>query len=624
MQILGALVLAAYLASLLITGRWIVRGLVGMPDTPEDEITASLLAGLLPAFAIFILASAVASSAAIVVSIAVPILIGVALSGAARGRLIDLIPELPKSGRAAIGIAWILLIAQYGFECRTVLAAVARGDGVIYQDIIYHAGIARSLMMDGFPAHNLQFAGEYVGYHIFTHFIAAQIALVMGTSLPVVFTYVLTPLFFMLIAASINGFIEVLARGRTISTTVKVGIIYASVLSMFLFSGTPDPSIPLYLSHSYQLQIVSLVVIFLYLYKFHDRSINISTRSSVLIVLLAAQAVLIKGSSLPLIVAGFGAWIGIEAIRQRRLERSHLAIFATLVAVSIAVYIAFFHLPGYSPAADEIEMHESRLYSMHLVRKATEFLGNHWIVMTVPALFSILSYRLVLVFLPPITFGGAVGAAFMAGLVLYLVMEYGANYYVLPAVCITNVYVLTNAALHRDRMNRIAKAGILAAVVLSLYPISNAGFPTASLVLSRKAENYYPLTKEKRRLYEALEAMSSRESLIFTTAVSAARNGIPDNYYPAALTGRTFYLGGHRLKTQWFPGLQERVDFVRQFLPNSREDYRKLKDLGVDLVLIETADLDSTVLDNVRGAVAETSFYDVVFRNEAGMLLKPK
>lgn len=623
MLIWGPVLLTIYLAALFVAGAWILRGLLEEPNEYGLHIPTSLMLGLFVSFLAFVFASLVSPAGAIYVSIAVPVITGSAAVLVDRSIVGSVFRGPWKTWMSVIGVTWLLLLVQYGVECSSLIVSVARGEGVIYQDIIYHGGIARSLALNGFPAQNLQYAGEYIGYHIFSHFIAAQVSTLLGTSLQVSYSFILGPLFFLLIAISLNAFINVISNRADIKVGIRVAIIYVSLLSIFLLSGTPDPSGPLYLSHSYQLQIASLAIVFSYLHKLYDGSINVTTRSTILVSVLLSQAVLIKGSSLPLILTAFGAWIGIEAVNRKRLDGSHLAILASLILASGIVYVAFFYAPGFTASPYDLNLYVNRLYSIHLVREAVELMGVHWIVVSAVAAASMLSYRLLLVYLPFSSYGGAVGTAFLTGIAMYLFMRYGANYYVLAMVCLTNVYCLTMTALHWTRLKWIVKTAVVACAFLSLYPISNGGYPSASIMLSRKADNYYPLTQEKLRLYRQLEAVSERESLIFTTSLAAASSGVADNYYPAALSGRTFYLGGHRLKTQAFPGLAERLEFVRQFTPLSPEDHRRLKELGVDFVLIETGDLRRTERDSTLEAVAASPLYRVIFENEAGVLLEP-
>lgn len=359
------------------------------------------------------------------------------------------------------------------------------------------------------------------------------------------------------------------------------------------------------------------------MYNLYDGNMTISTVSTIFISSLLIQAVLIKGSSLPLVLVAFGTWIILDSVNRKKVDRRQVAMLSSLIAASIIVYAAFFYLPGYSTSSYEINLYMDRLYNMDLVREAVEVMGDHWITVSAFAVISIVSYRLLLVHLPLSSYGAAVGMAFLAGVAMYLFMRYGANYYMLAIVCITNVYCLACVANHWTRLNWMVKAAAVAAVLLSLYPISSGGRPSASIMLSRKAANYFPLTPEKLQLYKELESVSERESLVFTTSLAGAPTGIADNYYPAALSGRSFYLGGYRLRTQAFPGLGERLEFVRQFTPASQEDHRRLKELGVDFVLIETADLESTERRETLEAIASSPLYHVVFRNEAGVLLVP-
>jgi hypothetical protein len=148
--------------------------------------------------------------------------------------------------------------------------------------------------------------------------------------------------------------------------------------------------------------------------------------------------------------------------------------------------------------------------------------------------------------------------------------------------------------------------------------------PKAYVKLQREAENYFPLTREKLDLYRQLQAVSVRESLIFTPSVAASRFGIPDNYYPAAITGRQFYLGGYRLRMQTLPGLEERVAFVKSYSPASGADYRRLKSLGVNLVLIEMSDLPPVRRGVVHEAIAASEWYRLVYQNDAGAILSTR
>jgi hypothetical protein len=532
-------------------------------------------------------------------------------------------PKVTRSWVLTVAILWILLLTQYGIECSTLLTSAARGDGVIYQDIIYHGGIARSLALNGFPAQNLQYSGEHIGYHIFSHFIAAQVSTLISASVQVTYSFIVTPLFFLLIAAAATSFIDTVSESEKPLFGFKVLIIYASLYSVFLLSRIPDPATPLYLSHSYQLQIASLLIIFSYLYLLANGTMHETGKVALMLSVLFAQAVLIKGSSMPLVMAAFGAWVAFEAISRKRLQGAHVLILGSFAASAILVYFVFYYYPGYAVGSSDFTIFTHRLYEMDIVREAVEIMGDRPVMVWGVAIVSIVSFRFILALIPFKAYTGAVLAAFATAVAMYICIRYAANYYLLAIVCVANMYALTQLALHWDRVAWIVRFAIVSAVLLSIYPFSGGGRPTAQITLSRKADTYFPLTPDKRRLYESLRSVSNRESLIFTTSIEGAPSGVPDNYYPAALSGRQFYLGGYRLRVQELPGLQERLDFVTTFTAASPSDRRRLDELGVDFVLIETADLPETERQSTLDAIESSPFYRIVYQNSAGVILAP-
>jgi len=621
MLIAGLLLLVIYLTGVLISGARILRACIAPSDVAGLHLPASLMVGFFFSFVVFILTSTIAPGVAIYASVTVPVAVGMVLFLVRREFVGATFPSDRRSWLIVVGITWLLLLAQYGIECSPLLIAAARGEGVIYQDIIYHGGIARSLALNGFPAQNLQFSGENIGYHIFSHFIAAQFLTLIGASVQTTYTFVIAPMFFLVIALSAYSYIYNVYGSYALNPFIAVVVIYVSLYSVFMLSGTPDPSIPLYLSHSYQLQIASLLIIFGYLHLISDGSLPISAAVSGLLSLLLAQAMLIKGSSLPLVMVGFGAWIGCEAIVKRRITGAHIAMLTAFAMAAGMVYVIFYYYPGYSVTSSDFTIFISRLYDLDLARETVDLLGDKQAVLWTASIVSILSYRIVLAFLPFRAYGGAILAAFLSGVVMYLCIRYAANYYLLAIVCVANMYCLTKLAHHWNRISKVVRVAVVVAVVLSLYPLSSGGRPSAAIMLSRKAANYYPLTREKQSLYEELRTVSNSESLIFTTSLAGAPSGVPDNYYPAALSGRQFYLGGFRLKVQELPGLEERLAFVEGFTPVSPDDRRRLEELGVDFVLIETADLESSERRKTLDAVSSSLLYRLVFQNGAGVIL---
>ncbi len=624
MVILGPLLLVMYLAAVLLIGGRMLRSFIGFADSSELRVPAALMVGFFVSFLVFILTSLVAPGLAIYVSIAVPIAAGVVFYLADRQNLQSALPTTWRRWVLTIGIAWMLLLTQYAVECWTLLESTARGEGVIYQDIIYHGGIARSLALYGFPAQNLQFAGEYIGYHIFSHFVAIQLATILTIPVYVVYVYVITPLFFLLICMASYAFISAISGSERFNVLVRVGIIYGSLLSMFMLSGLPRIATPLYLSHSFQLQITSILIVLSYLYLIHDDRIELSRKVILLISILFAESILIKGSSLPILMAAIGSWMVFDMVGRKKADNLHIASVLMLVLVSGIIYLVFFYFPGYSIESSPFTLHVDRLYELDLVREVSELAGAHGLLIAVASAASIISYRFLLLVRPIDAYSGALLVAFASGVVMYLTIQYGANYYLLAIVSVTNMFCLTWLACEWSRVTWMVRITSVAAVLLSLYPVHGGGYAFTQIMLDRKADTYYPLTPEKRQLYDELASVSDRQSLIFTTAVLAAPSRVKDYYYPAALSGRQFYLGGHRLRVHALPGLEDRRNFQRAFSPMSPDDLRHLEDLGVDFVLIETADLAPAERDAMHEAVESTSLYDTVFRNDAGVILSPR
>jgi hypothetical protein len=623
MLVLGPLLLLTYLAAVYLTGAEMLRVCLGTRDASGLHAPTSLMLGLCLSFLIFVLMGLLFPMVAIYASMAVPFAAGLALALLRPKTLQALRPKFTRSWVLTVAIIWTLLLTQYGIECSTLLTSVARGDGVIYQDIIYHGGIARSLALNGFPAQNLQYSGEHIGYHIFSHFIAAQLSTLLSASVQVTYSFVVTPLFFLLIAASAASFISVVSESEKPHFGFKALIIYASLYSVFLLSGTPDPATPLYLSHSYQLQIASLLIIFSYLYLLANGTVHATGKVVFMLSALFAQAALIKGSSMPLVMAAFGAWVTSDAISRKRLRGWHVLILGSLAASAALVYFVFYYYPGYAVAPSDFTIFTHRLYEMDIVRKAVETMGNRPVIVWMAAFVSIVSFRFILALVPFKAYTGAILAAFASGVAMYICIRYAANYYLLAVVCVANMYALTQLALHWNRIAWVFRIAIVGAVLLSIYPLSSGGRPTAHITLSRKADTYFPLTPEKRRLYERLRSVSNRESLIFTSSIEGAPSGVPDNYYPAALSGRQFYLGGYRLRIQELPGLQERLDLVKSFTAVSPAHRRRLDDLGIDFVLIETADLAESERQSTLADIESSPFYRIVYQNSAGVILAP-
>ena len=211
---------------------------------------------------------------------------------------------------------------------------------------------------------------------------------------------------------------------------------------------------------------------------------------------------------------------------------------------------------------------------------------------------------------------------FAAGFVFFVFFSNNPSYFLFPALFMGNLLALK--VLRRQFVDFHWALKIVCAMLLllSIYPIANGGRLNATKKLETKAATYYPLTPDRVELYQQLNSSSDSSDLIFTPSVYATDKLTADNFYPAALSGRQFFMGGYR-----FGGIDlqleftQRLDLVDNFSLSDVSQFEMLKAAGATYVLVERRGNKSNVAKSLDDLIKQnTGPYRIEFSNSAGAI----
>lgn|GEM_PF-2821972 len=530
-----------------------------------------------------------------------------------------------KSDWACIAVLSCLLITISTFAAWDQIVAVVTSQGVIYQDAIYHAGISRSIRELGFPIADFQFSGTEIKYHVFTHFFVAKLSFLTNFPEHQIYICMIPPLTVVMYCAAACSFFvsdEGCVNGRFKFVTKIIVIL----LPLFLVTLGGGGAVSAYIfnemfSYSFAWQLITFTLLLDYLSAddvLDDKKWEL--KQILNLCLLLVLCTLIKGSSLPLLLSGFATYFLIRAIANRKIEFSSCIAFGCLLISGVMTYWLFFK--GSAAAEQNIALSlqsfDTTLWG--IISSKLSFSPPDFLKLLV-LLGSAVSFRFVIFRNskdPAIWF---YFGCFSVGMVCFLFLSNNPSYFLFPALFMGNLLVLKILHHHFRDFHWGLKIICAVLMLLSIYPIANGGRLSATKKLNTKAATYYPLTPDRAELYRWLNESSAPSDIMFTPSVYGASDFTADNFFPAALSGRQFLMGGYRFGgLVLHPEFPQRLELVDNFSLNNVSQSEALAENGVKFVLIETLGNKANIANELENIDSKKALYQTEFSNSAGAI----
>ncbi|MFK7937369.1 MAG: hypothetical protein AB8G22_27895 [Saprospiraceae bacterium] len=521
-------------------------------------------------------------------------------------------------------ILFTFLLLAYFTEANSQIFAVLTGEGVIYQDIAYHAGLTNAIMEWGFPVVDYQYAGRYIGYHFFTHFICAKWVYLLGISAEVVYVSLFTIFSLLAYSLLITEVSQRILPKRQLSKWKQIGIgILAFYAHLILGGYFANATFSFYFSYSFQFQILLLLIIL--------NILSIKVKNPLpyfsLLLFTFAISIITKGSSLPLLLAGFG-WLSLTLwMKERKFPLAWMSFTAIATVVGAAIY-AFFFTNADNPDFLSFFGYNDDLIvlftSYHILDKVIPNLAAWSPYLFLPLLLiSVVGFR----WLawkewqdPRVAFSAGM---LIAGVIFCLFFTNNPAYFLLPTVFISGALAIIYFIKKKNALPQWQVYLVTALLILSTYPISSKGF-SISKGLKKYAQTHYAMTETRYELYQFINQNTEPTDIIFTPTLSTSAAGTAHNYFPAAFAKRSFLLGGYL-----FGGLiyaedfANRVALVDSFSLQNVAAYSQLRKYNCHYILIEKVAATPRLLQELdASSTSKQQQYEVLLENEAGMILK--
>lgn len=521
-------------------------------------------------------------------------------------------------------ILFLLISTLLGYEASSQFQTIFTNSGVLHIDMVYHAGISNSLLEYGYPIKDLQFDGAYIYYHIFTHYISAQLSYVSYLETHQVFILFfpffsilcISLLLFDIVRSSVN-------KGNLTINYLIVGII--TFLGAFFLPGPwGNASINgIFVSPSYQFELIFFIVIVQLIYLKNQEQYNL--KDYIVLLVLFIFSIITKGSSM-ILLAGFGFLAVNRGLRLKKIILSDLIFLATATFLGIVVFIVFF---SYSDSDTDFYFSflgvnwrfiDSSFVNTILIKKLNinvNFLKYLTFIIT------IISFRYYLIkYIRHAVVSFVIGMS-IAGLICFLFITTDPmNFLKGPFILLNMLFgiVLVNNFRSISKTNLLV---IFALLPLSIYPISSLGFQMKKWQ-NGEIHRYYPISPERIALYNFINTYTEKDEIIFTPSVYGATNLSADNFYPASFSERNFYLGGYGYgHIKHFSSFKQRLELVDSFSFNE-EQFHDLKTIDIKIVLIEYKGNKQDFSESIDEAISsgERKPYKVLFNNSAGIILE--
>ena len=517
-------------------------------------------------------------------------------------------------------VVFSVLTVLYFVSAYPQFISVVNLSGIIYQDLIYHGGIAQSIINFGFPVPDPQYSGKVLNYHYFTHFVTAKISYVTFTNPLIayhIFLNFIGILFYSFLSVSlVQSLMDYEIenyRKKLWSILISLAVFFCT----FWMGGMLNYSFvgAFYFSESFQWQLFLIIGYFMVV-RYVIGCKDYSGMNMMILLVLLCVATVTKVSSLPLLICGVFSLVLYNVFFKNTLNSKYWGILSFLnLLTGIFIFLVFFS--GATSANSTLE------FNLDLVKitPVVAFFGlQNPLMLLLIYTITVLSFRFVLLInlkRYEVWFSGAV---LLTGYVLSLLVKADQHYFILPAIILANF--ISFIYIFECKNRRIVLFfSALAFILFSFYPIGSLG-NLVSNKLSKK-KDYFPLNEKRLALYRWLKDNTQENEVIFTTSVLASSDDMPDNYSPAAFSGRILYLGGYR-----FGGLEhlsefsERLDLVKNFSITDQETWRKLLDADINFVLVEQKGNFDRDLFKELNNFSQNQFYTQVYTNNYGTILK--
>ena len=532
-----------------------------------------------------------------------------------------------KTHWICIAVSSCLLITFATIGAWDQIVAVVTNQGVVFQDTIYHAGISRSIRELGFPIADLQYLGAGIKYHVFTHFFVAKLAFLTNLPEHLIYICLMPPIAVITYSAAACSFLMGEKDGLDSGSKFVTGIaVILSPLVLVTLGGGTLVWVYVFseiFSYSFAWQLIIFTLLLDYISTSDLLTKNKLGLGQILnLCLLLALSTLIKGSSLPLLLSGFAALFTIQTITTRKIEFSSCIAMGCLMITGVLTYYLFFSgsAAGEQNIALSVQSFDTTLWGTicsKLSINPPDFLK------VIVLIGSAVTFRFIIFRNLKDQIAWFYLGCFSAGMAFYLFFSNNPNYFLLPALFMGNLLALKICRAHFASFHWTLKIICVMLLLLSIYPIANGGRLNATKKLVTKAAIYYPLTPDRVELYRWLRSSSESSDVIFTPSVYATDDFSADNFYPAALSGRQFLMGGYRFGgLELLPEFSQRQNLVDNFSLSDTRQLEMLKNYGIKFVLVERLGNKADTVRELSEVVAkEKSLYQTEFVNSAGAVL---
>lgn len=495
-------------------------------------------------------------------------------------------------------------------------------EGFIYQDIVYHSSISNALIEFGYPVADLNLAGENINYHIFTHFICSHLSTISGVETHLVYIFGLQLIGLLMFSIAIVDFCENLMAQKN-------NAIRLLVIGIFIFLSTKS-YLSFYFSYSFQWQLCLLLLIGTHLVRnILLKKNHFSGKNSTILLFLFLIAVVTKGSSLPLLLGGFGILFLVETIKKRSVDFGFLKFMIISTVLGLVIYIGLFSTGGGNGDYINFFKFNQSVFEdkIGIVNVILSKIG----ISIEPGFLSVLGFLLSVIFLISFRYyiiffkssnrlnTFSIGL-FLTGLFFYFFYLHNPGYFILPTIFFLNVIFFVHLFRSYKSISKGHLSIILLFLLYSIFQISIV-IKSNNQIFSERESSMSVITKEKKELYDWLNLNTNPNDLLATTSINIK----PAYMYPATLSKRKFLIGGlyEHLFIPTKKIQQERTNKIESFTPENIEVYEYLKNKSIKYFLVENLNRtqEQSILEYFD-LKEKNSLYTIAYRNEGGIILE--
>lgn len=516
----------------------------------------------------------------------------------------DAYPSFDKTvGLKVLFGAFTLFALEYLVVCWQQIQVARHISGIVYQDIVYLIGVGRTILQTNqFPIPDIQIAGSELRYHTLAyHFTAFFLDSISQNEF---FIYVLlVKLGSILFTIWSFTALSLVVWGKRLSWIQYVLLILATLNVEFLLSGTNVTLFETYFSLSFCLQLALLALLTMYVkVVFLERSMY-TVGTVVLFLLLFASAILIKASSLIVLPIWGLLFLFLKVNPYHRVELFKLGI--ALTGVAAFVYVVFFlKESGRSNLLLGIQDWNCTLCDVPLTGRYAGW--SSWLDSTqwdeiLIGVLSFLSVRFVLLYKEPHKWV-FVSLIALAG-IFSLVIKQDAFAFYLPIVVLLSLFSIGKLLLLQPGW--IKYVGLIV-LILSLHPVNSVG-NYIGRKLGYKLEKSIPIDQNQYDFLKDMARYVEPDGVVYTFNHYSDSLKTSDYFYPAALSGRQFFLGGTRFAVNGDisdDSLQHRIDLVQSIeLGDSAQWLKRIAETGSGYIYIHKDRNTMSAFESLKAVV---------------------